>query len=168
MMFWWPRSYHVEYGKGMAGLTHPKGPSLGRSWFSSNQEKWLPVVVVKFITHQVHWVWCTKGKRVHIWWIKMQVVCRVGFMDLWCLGSKESTCQWRRRGFNPWSRKIPWRRKWQPTPLFLPGKSHGQRSLGGLQSMGSQWVRHNLPTEQQTTTWAFIPGPVLRKGRCWV
>ena len=34
-------------------------------------------------------------------------------------------------GFNPWVRKIPWRRKWQPTPVFLPGKSHGQRSLVG-------------------------------------
>ena len=31
--------------------------------------------------------------------------------------------------FNPWVRKIPWRRKWQPTPVFLPGKSHRQRSL---------------------------------------
>ena len=45
---------------------------------------------------------------------------------------KESTCQCkkhRRRGFFPWVGKIPWRRKWQPTPVFLPGKSHGQRSL---------------------------------------
>jgi len=33
--------------------------------------------------------------------------------------------------FNPWVRKIPWRRAWQPTPVFLPGKSHGQRSLVG-------------------------------------
>jgi len=33
--------------------------------------------------------------------------------------------------FNPWIRKIPWRRKWQPTPVLLPGKSHGQRSLVG-------------------------------------
>ena len=31
---------------------------------------------------------------------------------------------------------IPWRRKWQPIPVFLPGESHGQRSLSGLQSMG--------------------------------
>ena len=31
--------------------------------------------------------------------------------------------------FNPWVRKKPWRRKWQPTLVFLPGKSHGQRSL---------------------------------------
>ena len=47
---------------------------------------------------------------------------------------KESTCQCRRhkrRWFNPWVRKIPWSRKWQPTPVFLPGKSHGQRSLAG-------------------------------------
>ena len=42
---------------------------------------------------------------------------------------KESVCQCRRHGFDPWVRKIPWRRKWQPTPVFLPGKSHGQRSL---------------------------------------
>ena len=47
---------------------------------------------------------------------------------------KEPTCQCRRQrrcGFNPWVGKIPWRRKWQPTPLFLPGKSHEQRSLVG-------------------------------------
>ena len=36
-----------------------------------------------------------------------------------------------RLGFNPWIGKIPKRRKWQPIPVFLSGKSHGQRSLGG-------------------------------------
>ena len=41
-----------------------------------------------------------------------------------------STCQWR-HGFHPWVRKIPWRRKWQPTPGFLPEKSHGWRRLVG-------------------------------------
>ena len=47
---------------------------------------------------------------------------------------QESTCQCRRpkrRGFNPWVRKIPWRRAWQPIPVFLPGESHGQRNLAG-------------------------------------
>jgi len=47
---------------------------------------------------------------------------------------KESTCQCRRHkryGFHPWVVKIPWRRSWQPTPVFLPGESHGQRNLGG-------------------------------------
>ena len=59
----------------------------------------------------------------------------------WCLSGKESACQCRRhrrRGFDPQVGKIPWRRKWQPTPVFLPGKSHGQKSQGGVQSMGSQ------------------------------
>ena len=41
------------------------------------------------------------------------------------LSSKESTCQHRRWGFYPWVRKILWRRKWKPTPVFLPGKSRG-------------------------------------------
>ena len=42
---------------------------------------------------------------------------------------KESACQYRRHGFDPWVRKIPWRRK--SSPVFLPGKPHGQRSLVG-------------------------------------
>ena len=50
---------------------------------------------------------------------------------------KESTCQCRRHKrlrFNPWVGKIPWRRVWQPTPVLLPGKSHGQRSLADYTS----------------------------------
>ena len=43
--------------------------------------------------------------------------------------------------------KIPWRRKWQPTPVFLPGKSQGQKEPGGLQFMGSKRVRHDLMTQ---------------------
>ena len=35
----------------------------------------------------------------------------------------------KRHAFDPWVGKIPWRRAWKPTPLFLPGESHGQRSL---------------------------------------
>ena len=43
----------------------------------------------------------------------------------------------------PRIRKIPWRRKWQPIPVFLPGISHGQRSLVGYSPWGSQKVRHD-------------------------
>ena len=49
-------------------------------------------------------------------------------------GGKDPTYQCRRQnryGFDPWVGKIPWRRKWQPAPVFLPGKPHGQRSLAG-------------------------------------
>ena len=55
------------------------------------------------------------------------------------LGGKESACQcrsYRRGGFDPWVRKIPWRRKWQPTSVFLPGKLHGQKSLVGYSPWG--------------------------------
>ena len=56
--------------------------------------------------------------------------------------------QCRRPRFNPWVGKIPWRREWQPTPVFLSGESHGQRSLVG--SMGSQRVRH-----ESVSDWHF-------------
>ena len=42
----------------------------------------------------------------------------------------------KRHGFDPWFRKIPWKRKWQPTPVFLPGKFHGQRRLVGYSPWG--------------------------------
>ena len=51
------------------------------------------------------------------------------------LGGKDFNCQCRRCRFHPWVGKILWRRKWQPTPVFLPRKSHGQRCLVG----GSPW-----------------------------
>ena len=65
-------------------------------------------------------------------------------------GGKESTWQCRtcrRHGFGPWVRKIPWRRKWQPTPVFLPGESHGQGSLVGYSPRGckeSDTTQHAL------------------------
>jgi len=46
------------------------------------------------------------------------------------------TDEHRRPRFNPWVKKIPWRRKWQSTPVFLPGKFHGQRSLVGYSPWG--------------------------------
>ena len=65
----------------------------------------------------------------------------------WYSGNK-STCQWRRqkrrRRFDPWVRKIPWGRKWQPTLVFLPGESHGQRRLVGY----SLWGHKELETTE--------------------
>ena len=52
--------------------------------------------------------------------------------------------QGKRSRFNPWVRKIPWRRKWQPTPAFLSGKFHGQRSLVG-------YTVHGVAKELDTT-----------------
>ena len=60
------------------------------------------------------------------------------------LSGKESICQCRRHGFDPWVRKILWRRKWQPPPVFLLGKSHGEKSL--VESQSLTWL------DNQTTT----------------
>ena len=55
----------------------------------------------------------------------------------------------RRHEFNPWVRKIPWKKKWQPTLVFLPGKSYGQGSLVGYSTWICKRVRHDLETKQQ-------------------
>ena len=54
------------------------------------------------------------------WWLRWWRIC----------------LQWRRPGFDSWVGKTPWRREWQPTPVFFPGKSHGQRSLEGYSPWG--------------------------------
>ena len=55
--------------------------------------------------------------------------------------------QCRRHTFDPWVGKIPWRRKWQPTPVLLPGQSHGQRSL-----VGYRWGRKESDRTEQLNT----------------
>ena len=65
----------------------------------------------------------------------------------WWLSGIESACHCRRRGFDLWVWKNPWRRKWPPTSVFLPGKIPWTEELSGLQSMGSQRVRPDLATK---------------------
>ena len=55
----------------------------------------------------------------------------------------------RRCRFDSWVRKIPWRRAWQPTPVVLTGKSHGQGSLAGYSPWGHKRVGHDLAPKQQ-------------------
>ena len=69
---------------------------------------------------------------------------------LWWLSGKEFTFQCRslrRRVVDPWVRKIHWRRAWQPTPVFLPGESHEQRSPAGC----SLWGRKESGTTEATS-----------------
>ena len=63
-------------------------------------------------------------------------------------GGKESTCQCKRPRYDLSVGKIPWRRKQQSTPVFLPGKSHRQGSLGGYSPWGHKRVGYNLATKQ--------------------
>ena len=93
------------------------------------------------------------------WWDKFTFACTLmvrfyvapWYPQLFPGGTnrKESACQCRRHKrcrFGPWSGRIPWRRKWQPTSVFLPGKSHGQRSLVGPSPLGHR-VGHDWVAE---------------------
>ena len=84
---------------------------------------------------------------------KGPTVC--GFRLPQWLSGKESACQCRRcerRGFYPWVGKIPWRRKWQPTVVFLPGEAHGQRGLVGYSPGG---CKASDTTEHKRTVCGF-------------
>ena len=70
----------------------------------------------------------------------------------WCLREERICLQCRTPGFNPWVRKIPWRREWQPTPVFLPGAFHGQRRLEGY----SPWSHKESDTTEQLTLWLSL------------
>ena len=75
------------------------------------------------------------------------------------LSGKESACQCRRHKrhrFDPWVRKIPWRRKRQPTPVFLPGESHGQRSLVCYSPWGLKEANMTEQTHPKQNTNAYI------------
>ena len=85
---------------------------------------------------------------IYIWEIGALIF--LGGLPRW-LSGKESICQWRRWGLDPWVGKIPWKRKWQPTPVFLPGKSPWTGETGRLQSMGSQRVTTELLSTRSTS-----------------
>ena len=118
----------------------------------------------------VHWCWTSsqtqfwvKEKRIGLFLCELNGLLPQKSMsqprgfdeEFWAsewLSVKESDCQCRRHrrfGFDLWVRKIPWRRKWQPTPLFLPGQFHGQRNPSGY----SAWVSK----EWDTTEWLTLP-----------
>ena len=63
------------------------------------------------------------------------------------LSGKEPAWKHKRRAFYPWMGKLPWRRKWQPAPVFWPGESHGQRSLAGYSPQESHRVGQDLMIE---------------------
>ena len=75
------------------------------------------------------------------WWLRGETIC------LEC----------RRPGFSPWVGKMPWRRKWHPTPVLLPGESHGGRSLVGY----SPWGRKESDTTERLHFHFHIPNCLL-------
>ena len=95
--------------------------------------------------------WCPVGLLLFVR-ILASTLREVGFPGCKESSGKESSCQYprcERCGFHLWVEKIPWGRKWQPTPVLLPGKFHGQRSLAGY----SPWsCKESDMTEHTHTT----------------
>ena len=89
------------------------------------------------------------------------------------LSSNEFACRYRRHRFNPWVGKVPWRRAWQPTPVFLLRESHGQRSLAGCSPLGHKESNtteqlNNNSLQKCTTIHPFpvghlVCGPLLQQ-----
>ena len=88
--------------------------------------------------------------------------CSMAVLVSVCVSNTFQVAQWwrihlqcrnsRRPGFDPWIRKIPWRREWLPTPVFLPGEFHGQRSLAGY----SPWLCKESDMTQHAWEWMFL------------
>ena len=91
---------------------------------------------------------CKKKKKK-----KRQGVFKREALSFPCGTSCKKIClQCRKPRFDPWVGKSPWRRKWQPTPVFLPGRSHGRRSLVGY----SPWGHKELDTTEHAHTLSCI------------
>ena len=90
--------------------------------------------VAKSQTWLIDWTEQRSNIEIHIW------QALASQLTLMVQNPPVSAGDVKRHGFNPWVRKILWKRKWQPTSVFLPGKSHGQRNLAGY----SPWGRKQL------------------------
>ena len=93
---------------------------------------------------------CLRNRKQFYVLGSLEIICFCVLLPHICFAGgasgKEPACQCRRhkrQKFDPWVGKIPWRRAWQPTPVFLPGESPWTEEPGRLQSIGSQRVRCN-------------------------
>ena len=132
----------TQWTTAVSSLTKSASQPAGRSHFSLDTQpegqKWFPVpsIVIFF------WVLFVPSWGLPRWFSVKRV----------CLPKEEMLC--RLLGLDPWVRKIPWRRKWQPTPVLLPGKFQVQRSLAGY----SPWdLKGSDTTEELNTHVCTIP-----------
>ena len=75
------------------------------------------------------------------------------------LRDKESPCQCSRVGFSPWVGMMPWRRKWQPTLEFLPGKAHEQRSMAGYSPWGQTQLNNKRSGRGRSGAYRGLSSP---------
>ena len=113
-----------------------------------------------------------EGAQKWDWKSRLWVTIYLHMISRWC-SDKESVCQWRRRKrpeFDPWVGKIPWRRKCQSTPVFLPGVFRRQRSLVGYSPQSGEesdmteraHARAHTHTHTHTHTYLYIKFPLCK------
>ena len=100
--------------------------------------------------------------KLTVFWISLSLSDILGFPG--DSDSKELACNAEDLGLVPGSRRLPWRREWLPTPVFLSGKLHGQRSLVDYSFMGSQRAGHDWATN----TFTFLPSIYFLDLNLWV
>ena len=100
---------------------------------------------------QLHWVWYTEWELLD----HMVILNHMGFLGGSVVKNASQCRSYRRGRFDPWGGKIPWKRKWHLTPVFLPGKFRWTEEPGGLQSMGSQ------KSQTQLSDWAHTHGNAI-------
>ena len=99
-----------------------------------------------FSTIIINTYWVLKMCQGLSWWLRQERIC----------------LQCGRPRFDPWVGKIPWRREWLPTPVFLTGESHGQRSLVGYSQWGhkesdsTEWLTRLLFAVCHVQWWVFL------------
>ena len=125
-----------------------KYKTIGKMWWFP-VTRWLPQFCIPVFVSEWRALITNPDKEIAPQWPRPMAdsCCHPRYRNLWWVSGKEYTCRWwilSRCWFNPWVRKVPWRRKWQATPVFLPGKSHGQRSLMELHRVAKSWRRLSM------------------------
>ena len=139
---WWMMWYESKEEQNRC-FGRQTGLSLNLGWWPPGcvtLGEWLSLIASQSLSFS-----SAKPRHVSCKDIMKTIVCGLPWWLRWlrvCL-------QCGRPGFHPWVRKIPWRREWQPTPVFWPGELHRQRSLAGY----SPWdCKESGMTEQLTHT----------------
>ena len=128
--WWWTGKPGILQSVGSQRVRHYWATELNTTSQNKNCISWLLYITKHLNTYLAQ----TNGWNIYFF----NILKYDGGLPRRCSG-KESTCQYsrhKRRNFDPWVRKIPCRRKWQPAPVFLPGEFHGLRSLVGYSPWG--------------------------------
>ena len=139
----------LSFPESAPDIRWPKCGSFSIGWL--NTQGW-SLGLTGLISLQSKGLWSVFSSTT-IW--KHQFLSTRPSLDFLC-GSVKNLPTMQETLSNPWVRKIPWRRAWQHTPVFLPGESHGQRSPAGY----SPWGHKELDaTERLTYTHSLLYGP---------